>query len=109
MALGWAKLNGVARPAKARQAMQQFQVENREACQTAIAARWKAAVTSGTKRGRQKPSFRQKVVRDMFAKLTNEEREAYTGRAKSEAEAAKAEFLRVVKAPPSQDPVNRAK
>lgn len=72
-----------------------------------VGERWETAKCDGeTVQTKKYPptSFRSQVARDMFADLTQERREEYGDRAKAEAAAARAEYEKAMKNPPSKKP-----
>ncbi|KAK7043466.1 hypothetical protein R3P38DRAFT_2767090 [Favolaschia claudopus] len=109
-----ANLSGVVSPPKALQAYQQFM---RESYETKIAPvvveKWAEQKRDNSRLAERskepKAGFRAEVAREVFAGLPDEERKAIAERAKQEAATAKAEYVDMLKAPPSQAPQARQK
>ncbi|KAK6971922.1 hypothetical protein R3P38DRAFT_2813181 [Favolaschia claudopus] len=111
-----AKLSGVTAPPKARQAYQQFMHEAyQERVAPRVAAEWEKVLAGSREEAGErttkepKGGFRAKIAREVFAELPRTEQVAYGERAKSEAAAAKAAYVQVLKDSPSQIPVDRQK
>ncbi|KAJ7622769.1 hypothetical protein DFH06DRAFT_1340640 [Mycena polygramma] len=101
-----AKLSGVTSPPKARQAFQQFMREEYESTiAPVVAAKWTNSVASGsnvqTKKNPDGP-FRAKIARELFAELSEAERQGFKTRAKDAATAARGEYERALNEVPSQ-------
>ncbi|KAJ7917019.1 hypothetical protein B0H13DRAFT_1870706 [Mycena leptocephala] len=103
-----AKLSGIKSPPKARQAYQQFMHEAfTEQIAPVVAERWAAEVSNGssvqTKKDPDGP-FRAKIAREVFAALSDADREMYATRAKEEAAEARKEYDKAMKDAPSRSP-----
>lgn len=105
----YARISGVAKPAKRRQPAQQWQVENRDLVHEEVQRQFAEERSQGSTASKVSGAFRQKVVRDMFAKLDATEQKRYADRALAEAETAKHSWEAAVNGPPSTDPAVRAK
>lgn len=107
-----AKLSGISAPPKARQAYQQFM---RESHATAIApvvkARWEADRAAGVQTTSREPKagYRAAIAREVFNGLSAAEQTGFGDRAKAEAAAAKAAYLKLLKDGPPQDAASRQK
>ncbi|KAJ6525534.1 hypothetical protein DFH09DRAFT_1328890 [Mycena vulgaris] len=101
-----AKLSGITAPPKARQAYQQFMREDYAATIDPIVKQhW--VETAGPRASvpvskEPKAPFRAKVVRELFAALSESEREVYGARVKADAVAAKAAYEKALKEQPSK-------
>ncbi|KAJ7712966.1 hypothetical protein DFH07DRAFT_974848 [Mycena maculata] len=109
-----AKLSGLTAPPKARQAYQQFMVEdNLTKVAPVIKAKWEEARAKNDPDtvGRKEPKvgFRVKVARLVFAQLPEAERLEYGTRATAQAKEAKASYMEMLKGPPSNKPADRLK
>ncbi|KAJ7725244.1 hypothetical protein DFH07DRAFT_783077 [Mycena maculata] len=109
-----AKLSGLTAPPKARQAYQQFMVEdNLTKVAPVIKAKWEEARAKNNPDtvGRKEPKvgFRAKVARSVFAQLPEAERLEYGTRATAQAKEAKASYMEMLKGPPSNKPADRLK
>ncbi|KAK7020342.1 hypothetical protein R3P38DRAFT_2535224 [Favolaschia claudopus] len=112
-----AKLSGLTAPPKARQAYQQFMREAyADKIAPVVAEEWRKEVEARASSGvvgeeestkEPKAGFRAAVARKVFAALSTAEREGYAARAKAEAAAAKEEYVKSLKSPPSQTPEAR--
>ncbi|KAJ7836178.1 hypothetical protein B0H13DRAFT_2368972 [Mycena leptocephala] len=107
------KLSGFKAPPKARQAYQQFM---KEAYQSHIAPvvteRWTAQSSEGSNLQTSKDPngpFRASVARELFAALSEDERQGYSERAKEEAAEARKIYDDALKNPPSRSPEARQK
>lgn len=103
-----AKLCGVTRPPKARQAFQEWQVANGDLVHDAVERSWAKDSESGKVTGKLGAGYRQTVARTMFLALPAGEREKWAKQAKANAEVAKAEYKAAMEAPPSDNPSARA-
>lgn len=107
-AIQLAKLSGLSKPTKARQAFQEWMVVNKETVNEEIDRAWTGAVASGQTNGPLNAAFRSKIAREMFSKLPEADQLDWAKRAKATAEAAKSKYLSALSAPPSTDPTERA-
>ncbi|PBK63851.1 hypothetical protein ARMSODRAFT_1023752 [Armillaria solidipes] len=102
-----AQLVGITKPPKARQAYQEWMVEDgKNSVAMKTKERWDEAVINGATGG-PRAGIRMGAARDLFAELTEAERAGWKDRAKETAEANKHEYQNALKAPPSKDPRER--
>lgn len=104
----YARISGVSRPMKRRQPAQQYQVENRDVVAAEIKRQFQFGLISGST-DKLDGAFRQKVVRGMFDKLSDEEKDGYATRAKAEADEEKQMWDEAINGPSTKDPETRAK
>ncbi|KAK6974473.1 hypothetical protein R3P38DRAFT_2811852 [Favolaschia claudopus] len=109
-----ANLSGVVSPPKALQAYQQFMRESyEEKIAPVVAEKWEEEKRENSRLAERskepKAGFRADVARQVFANLPEDERKAIGDRAKQEAAVAKAEYVNLLKNPPSQSPQARQK
>ncbi|CAK5277261.1 unnamed protein product [Mycena citricolor] len=97
------KLSGLTRAPRARQPFQQFQRESWADKIAPVVAVRRAELPSGAP---YRAGFRAGVARELFAGLTEEEREGLKQRATAEAEMKKQEYLDGLKAEPSREPLD---
>ncbi|CAK5281856.1 unnamed protein product [Mycena citricolor] len=97
------KLSGLARAPRARQPFQQFQRESwREKIAPIIAIR-RAELPPGAP---YRAGFRAGVARELFAGLSEEDKQGLRQRATEEADVKKREYLEGLKAEPSREPLD---
>ncbi|KAJ7858144.1 hypothetical protein B0H14DRAFT_3636093 [Mycena olivaceomarginata] len=105
-----AKLSGLVKPPKARQAYQQYMSEKTEEIGTEVNESWKLhSVNSDGSANTKAPnaSFRSQVARRLFEALSPEEKAGYQSRATERAKVAKEEFLTAMANGPSRSPQAR--
>ncbi|KAJ6450232.1 hypothetical protein C8R47DRAFT_1230344 [Mycena vitilis] len=105
-----AKLSGITAPPKARQAYQQFMHETYEDdIAPVVAERWARQNGEGSnvQTGKITASFRALIARELFGKLTDDERAEYASRAKAESVAKREAYRKALEDPPSKSPQAR--
>ncbi|KAJ7707284.1 hypothetical protein B0H16DRAFT_1746505 [Mycena metata] len=105
-----AKLSNFHAPPKARQAYQEYFHENNDKIAPVVAQKWAETAGAGSNVQTSKnpdAAFRAKVARELFAELSEEQREAYGKQAKENATAARTKYDLELKTPPSKAPEDR--
>ncbi|KAK0437896.1 hypothetical protein EV421DRAFT_1738840 [Armillaria borealis] len=104
-----AKLAGITKPPKARQAYQEWFTEpaNTKLIANIVAERWDKQVADGTTTDGPNAGLQMAVARELFQALDPEVREEWKEKARDVVDHNKREYVNLLKAPLSKDPVER--